>query len=100
MNAIKRLNAASLPALACALVLAGGVPVHSAAAQDSAQDDSSVEDTAEDSAGLITVTGSRIKRDPNATAPLPITTLTNEDFRNFGATDPTAALRQIPALIA
>ena len=100
MKPIKRLNAASLPALACALALSAALPAHSAAAQDAAQDDSSVADTGEESAGLITVTGSRIKRDPNATAPLPITTLNNEDFRNFGATDPTAALRQIPALIA
>ncbi len=93
---IKRFNAASMPALACALVLTAGVPLDRAAAQDVDQE----QESAEESATTITVTGSRIKRDPNATAPLPITTLTSEDFRNFGATDPTAALRQIPALIA
>lgn len=95
-HSIKRFNTVSMPALACALVLSAALPAASAAAQDVDQEKA----TAEENPGLITVTGSRIKRDPNATAPLPITTLTNEDFRNFGATDPTAALRQIPALIA
>lgn len=48
----------------------------------------------------IIVTGSRLRRDPNATAPLPISTLNAEDFRNAGNTDVTATLRQIPALIS
>jgi outer membrane receptor protein involved in Fe transport len=56
-----------------------------------------VEGTEDDA---IVVTGSRIARDPNATAPLPITTLSSQDFRNAGNTDVTATLRQIPALIS
>jgi outer membrane cobalamin receptor len=86
---------ASLGALAAALFVTALVP---AAAQ--AQD--SVAEEAEASAGddQIVVTGSRIARDPNATAPLPVSTLDAEDFQNFGGTDVTAALRQIPALIS
>lgn len=95
-NAIKRFNAVSMPALACALVLTAGLSPESAAAQDVDQE----REITEDAGAPITVTGSRIKRDPNATAPLPISTLTNADFQNFGTTDVTAALRQIPALIS
>jgi outer membrane receptor protein involved in Fe transport len=86
---------ASLGALAAALFVTALVP---AAAQ--AQD--SVAEEAEALAGddQIVVTGSRISRDPNATAPLPVSTLDAEDFQNFGGTDVTAALRQIPALIS
>lgn len=95
-NAIKRFNAVSMPALACALVLTAGFSSESAAAQDVDQE----QETTEDAGAPITVTGSRILRDPNATAPLPVSTLTNADFQNFGTTDVTAALRQIPALIS
>ena len=86
---------ASLGALAAALFVTALVP---AAVQ--AQD--SVAEEAEAPAGddQIVVTGSRIARDPNATAPLPVSTLDAEDFQNFGGTDVTAALRQIPALIS
>ncbi|MFN4038529.1 MAG: TonB-dependent receptor domain-containing protein [Erythrobacter sp.] len=93
---IKRFNAVSMPALACALVLTAGFSPESAAAQDVDQE----QESAEESTKTITVTGSRISRDPNATAPLPVSTLTNADFQNFGTTDVTAALRQIPALIS
>ena len=88
-------QSASLGAMAAALFVTAFAP---AAAQ--AQD--SVAEEAEASAGneQIVVTGSRIARDPNATAPLPVSTLDAEDFRNFGSTDATAALRQIPALIS
>ncbi len=48
----------------------------------------------------IVVTGSRIQRDPNETAPAPIASVTAEDLRASGATDTTATLRQIPALIS
>jgi outer membrane receptor protein involved in Fe transport len=84
-----------LGAMAAALFVTALVP---AAAQ--AQD--SVAEEAEALAGddQIVVTGSRISRDPNATAPLPVSTLDAEDFQNFGGTDVTAALRQIPALIS
>ncbi|TAD74965.1 MAG: TonB-dependent receptor [Sphingomonadales bacterium] len=90
------LQSASLPALAAALLVAGLVPA-SASAQDSVADEDAA---AEEQQTQIVVTGSRIARDPNATAPLPISTLNAEDFQNFGGTDVTAALRQIPALIA
>ncbi|MCU0975233.1 MAG: TonB-dependent receptor [Steroidobacteraceae bacterium] len=48
----------------------------------------------------VVVTGSRIQRDPNQTAPAPIASVTSEDLRASGATDTTATLRQIPALIS
>lgn len=53
-----------------------------------------------DAEDAIIVTGSRLARDPNATAPLPVSTLTAQDFRNAGNTDVSATLRQIPALLA
>ncbi len=90
------LQSSSLPALAAALLVAGLVPA-SAQAQDSVAEDSS---EASEPAQQIVVTGSRIARDPNATAPLPISTIDATDLRNFGSTDATAALRQIPALIS
>jgi outer membrane receptor protein involved in Fe transport len=55
---------------------------------------------ADDAADAIIVTGSRLRRDPNATAPLPISTVTSEQLRAAGNTDVTATLRQIPALLA
>lgn len=90
------LHSSSLPALAAALLIAGLVPA-SVSAQDSVAAD---EEAAEDTEKQIVVTGSRIARDPNAVAPVPISTLDAEELRNFGGTDPTAALRQIPALIS
>lgn len=48
----------------------------------------------------IIVTGSRIARDPNAIAPLPISTLNADDLRAAGNADVTATIRQIPALIS
>lgn len=87
---------ASRGALAAALLvslIAPGV----AQAQDSVTEE---ESAAEAPGEQIVVTGSRITRDPNATAPLPVSTLDSEALRNFGSTDATAALRQIPALIS
>jgi outer membrane receptor protein involved in Fe transport len=55
---------------------------------------------AADETETIVVTGSRIARDANATEPLPVSTLSAVDIRATGQTDPTAALRQIPALIS
>ena len=86
----------SLSALAAALLVSGLAPA-SALAQDSVAEEAESTETGSEQ---IIVTGSRISRDPNAVAPLPISTLDSEDFRNFGATDATAALRQIPALIS
>jgi outer membrane receptor protein involved in Fe transport len=51
-------------------------------------------------ANTIVVTGSRLARDPNAVAPVPISTLSAADFRAAGNTDTTATLRQLPALIS
>jgi iron complex outermembrane recepter protein len=48
----------------------------------------------------VVVTGSRIQRDPNETAPAPIASVTAEDLRASGQTDTTSTLRQIPALIS
>ena len=86
----------SLTALAAALLVSGLAPA-SALAQDSVAEEAESSETGSEQ---IVVTGSRIARDPNAVAPLPISTLDADDFRNFGATDVTAALRQIPALIS
>jgi outer membrane receptor protein involved in Fe transport len=90
------LHMASLPALAAAMIVAG-LAAAPLSAQDSVADEDSAA-AAEDTP--IVVTGSRIARDANATAPLPISTLDATDLKNFGGTDPTAALRQIPALIS
>ncbi|WP_439533914.1 TonB-dependent receptor domain-containing protein [Polymorphobacter sp.] len=47
----------------------------------------------------IVVTGSRLARDPNATAPLPISTLSAAELRASGNSDVTASLRQLPSLL-
>ena len=91
------LHSASRPALAAALLVAGFVPTAAASAQDSVTDEEAADETAQQQ---IIVTGSRISRDPNAVAPVPISTVDADDLRNFGGTDATAALRQIPALIS
>ena len=90
------LRSTSLPALAAALLVSGFAPAI-ASAQDSIAEE---EAAAEEEARPIVVTGSRLTRDPNATAPVPINTVSAEAIRNFGGTDPTAALRLIPALIS
>lgn len=60
----------------------------------------SADTVASDEREVITVTGSRIQRDPNATAPLPISSLSADALRAAGNNDVTATLRQIPALLA
>ena len=47
----------------------------------------------------IVVTGSRIARDPNLTAPLPVQSLDAEDLRLSGEQDLTETLNDIPALL-
>jgi len=102
------LRSSSLPALAAALLLSGAVPAVAHAADDEADatlaDETLADEVADAPAEAtgepITVTGSRILRDPNATAPLPVSTLDATELRNFGGSDVTAALRQIPALIS
>ncbi len=77
----------SLPAL-----LLAAVPGH-------AQSQTAATEAVEASETIV-VTGSRVARDPNAVAPIPIQSLSGEDLINTGQNDVTAALRQIPALIA
>lgn len=89
----------SLSALAAALMVSALAPAV-AHAQDGVTDQPTDSEATSEEGNRIVVTGSRIARDPNAAAPLPVSTLDAEDFRNFGATDVTAALRQIPALIS
>jgi len=48
----------------------------------------------------VVVTGSRIQRDPNSVAPLPVSSMDDTVLRSSGATDTTAVLREIPALIS
>lgn len=55
---------------------------------------------AADGLETVVVTGSRIQRDPNDTAPLPVSSLDEATLRSSGATDATAVLREIPALIS
>ena len=92
----KSFHSASRPALAAALLVAGFAAAP-AGAQDSVDD---VDAPAEEEERQIVVTGSRITRDPNAVAPLPISTITAETLAAAGNTDATATLRQIPALIS
>jgi len=46
----------------------------------------------------VVVTGSRLRRDANDTAPSPVTTVTAADITGTGQVDATEALREIPAL--
>ena len=55
---------------------------------------------ATESEAEVVVTGSRLKLDPNATAPLPISSVSADQLRAAGNTDVTATLRQLPALIS
>lgn len=86
---------ASSAAIATAIVVAS---ISTAASAQEVQDQ--VETTAEDTEATIVVTGSRLSRDPNATAPLPISSVSAEQLAAAGNSDATATLRQIPALIA
>lgn len=90
------LKIVSMPAMATALVVSGFFG--SAAFAQDVQDQA--EATAEPAEGTIVVTGSRLSRDANATAPLPISTVTAEALAAAGNSDATATLRQIPALIS
>jgi outer membrane receptor protein involved in Fe transport len=57
-------------------------------------------EAAETELDSIVVTGSRIQRDINATAPLPVSTVGEAELRAAGNPDVTATLRTIPALLA
>jgi len=78
-------------ASACALVCAAPAWAQTAPATSDAQPAEGEE---------VVVTGSRLKLDPNATEPLPVSSVTADQLRAAGATDVTATLRQIPALIS
>ena len=72
-----------------------------AAAQDVAPPVASTETaqaTGEDQS--ILVTGTRLPRDPNATAPSPVQTVFPTEMRTTGQTDITEVLREVPALIS
>jgi iron complex outermembrane recepter protein len=77
-----------------ALVLAA--PAWGQTSGPAAQDAAAL--TAQTDEGAVTVTGTRLARDPNAVAPSPISTVTAADLRAQGVTDPTEALREIPSL--
>jgi outer membrane receptor protein involved in Fe transport len=92
----KKSQIVSVSAMATALAVSGMFSI-TAHAQDAQEQ---VETTAEPAEGMIVVTGSRLSRDANATAPLPISTVTAEALAASGNSDATATLRQIPALIS
>ena len=78
-----------------------GVSLIALAAPALAQDQTAAADAASlEEAETIVVVGSRIARDPNALAPVPISTVSAEDLRLAGNVDTTATLRQLPALLA
>ncbi len=79
------------------LLLAGSVLAGSLASAVQAQEQTAAADVA---AEELVVTGSRLKGSPNETAALPITTVDAAQLRALGNSDPTATLRQIPALLA
>ncbi|WP_017668047.1 TonB-dependent receptor [Sandarakinorhabdus sp. AAP62] len=79
------------------LLLAGSVLAASFANAALAQEKAAA---AEAAAEELIVTGSRLRSNPNETAPLPITTVDSAALRALGNSDPTATLRQIPALLA
>lgn len=94
MVIIKPLLMAGCSLLACTASVAAAQqtpeePVRLAAADETSDTD-----------GTIVITGSRINRNPNDTAPLPISSVTADQLRAAGNIDVTATLRQIPALLA
>ena len=48
----------------------------------------------------VVVTGSRLQRDINATAPTPVSSISAETLKAAGNTDVTATLRELPALLS
>jgi outer membrane receptor protein involved in Fe transport len=81
------------------LLLAGSVLAGSMSTAALAQQQNAAAETAAAEEEFV-VTGSRLKASPNETAPLPITTVDAAQLRALGNSDPTATLRQIPALLA
>ncbi len=83
---ILALSAAALPGTALAQAAAG-------TAAQTGQADATRDEPAE-----IVVTGSRLARDPNATAPSPIVSVSADDIRATGQNDVAEVLREVPAL--
>lgn len=81
------------------LLLAGSVLAGTIATAAMAQQQQAA-GAAEEAGEELVVTGSRLRANPNETAPLPITTVDAAQLRALGNSDPTATLRQIPALLA
>jgi outer membrane receptor protein involved in Fe transport len=71
-----------------------------ALAQDAAPTAAPIAATEEMAEETIVVTGSRLARDPNTVAPVPISALTAADLVAAGNNDVTATLRQVPALLS
>ena len=80
------------------LLLAGSLLATSVATAVAAQEQQTA--AAEAAAEELVVTGSRLRASPNETAALPITSVGADQLRALGNSDPTATLRQIPALLA
>lgn len=85
---------------ACFSSVLVGVSLLALAVPAAAQEAPATAEAAPEDVETIVVTGSRLARDPNAVAPVPISTLGAADFRASGNTDTTATLRQLPALIS
>lgn len=86
-----------LAGVACTSLITGAAAAQSGTAVSDPQASSGSPD-AEAPSGEIVVTGTRLARDANATAPSPVTTVTADDIRLQGQVDPAEALREIPAL--
>lgn len=71
-----------------------------AAAQEAPPAAGPVAAAEEVAAETIIVTGSRLARDPNTVAPVPISALTAADLAAAGNNEVTATLRQVPALLS
>lgn len=74
-----------------ATVMASLVLGTNAIAQDSDTDEETIEE--------VIVTGSRIARDPNLTAPSPVSVVTSVDLKLSGESDVAEFLKDVPALL-
>ena len=91
---------ASLASPAAAQQAAGTAQQEPALPVSPAEDDQQAQSADSPPASEIVVTGTRLARDPNATAPSPITTVSAGDIRASGEADITEVLREVPALAA
>lgn len=58
------------------------------------------EDAAAPASDIITVTGSRIARDPNLASPVPVQSVTGTELREAGQPNITEVLNRLPALLS